>query len=88
MNKYTQTIDTGSQATNKHTVRSGYQSVGSIATRRYVTGNSKPNRKLSAQIKKLKVQNQRLGNRLSRVRSLETLELNVRALKTLHNYTC
>lgn len=67
----------------------------SIATRRYMTENSKLNRELSAQrrsnldsrkkIKKLKVQNQRLGNRLSRVRSLESRNTRIEC-KTVENF--
>lgn len=88
----TQAIDRSSHDADQNTVQSDFQRMGSTAIRRYINENSRLKRKLITQrrsnldlrrqIQKLKKHNLRLGNRLSRIRSLETLELNVRLLKT------
>lgn len=88
----TEAIDRNSHGANQHAAQSDFQNVDSRVNQRYVTENSTLKRKLITQrrsnldlrrqIQKLKKQNLRLGTRLNRIRSLETLELNVRLLKT------
>lgn len=87
-NHETQTIERSSTDANLHTFRSNSESMNSTAIRKHMTENSKLKRKLITQrrsnldlrrqIQKLKKHNLRLGNRLNRMRGLETLELNVR----------